>query len=142
MKVLFIGGTGTISTACSQMVVKKKFDLTLLNRGQTDRQVPEGTRILLADIRKPNHLPQAIHQETFDVVVNWINFVPEQVQFDIDLFKGRIGQYIFISSASAYQAPPSSLPVTESTPLDNSIWEYSENKIACKELLMRNYRNK
>ncbi len=141
MKILFIGGTGTISAGCSHRAVHKGFDLTLLNRGKTDRPVPEEARILQGDIRQQNRLPQGILKETFDVVVNWINFVPEQVQFDIDLFNGRIGQYIFISSASAYQTPPSSLPVTESTPLDNPIWEYSQNKIACETLLMQAYRN-
>lgn len=141
MKILFIGGTGIISSACSMLAASKGFDLTLLNRGQTDRPIPPNAKVLQGDIRDPNSLPQEILTSKFDVVVNWINFIPQQVQSDIDLFKDRIGQYIFISSASAYQTPPASLPVTESTPLDNPFWEYSRNKIACETLLMHAYRD-
>lgn len=141
MKVLFIGGTGIISSGCSPLVVEKGMSLTLLNRGETDRKIPEGTRVIHGNIRDTSSLPKEISKETFDAVVNWINFTPDQVQSDIAFFKGRIGQYVFISSASAYQTPPASLPVTESTPLHNPVWEYSQNKIACEKLLLNEYRS-
>lgn len=140
MKILFIGGTGVISSACSRLAVQRGFDLYLLNRGQTARPVPAGATLLQADIRDPASVRAAIDGHDFDAVVDWIAFTPEHVQTDIDLFRGRTGQYIFISSASVYQTPPASLPVTESTLLDNPHWEYSRQKIACEELLVRAYR--
>jgi nucleoside-diphosphate-sugar epimerase len=140
MKVLFIGGTGVISSACSRLAVKRGIDLVLLNRGQTARPIPEGARVLQGDIRDRASVARALGESTFDVVVNWINFIPEQVEADIELFQGRTGQYIFISSASAYQKPLSSLPITESTPLDNRFWAYSRAKAACEERLMQAYR--
>jgi nucleoside-diphosphate-sugar epimerase len=142
MKVLFVGGTGVISSACSRLAVQRGMDVFLLNRGQTERPVPEGARILYGDIRDRRSAEQAMGDSTFDVVVNWINFIPEQVEADLELFGGRTGHYIFISSASAYQKPLSSLPITESTPLDNPFWEYSRAKAACEERLMRAYRQK
>ncbi|OGU35086.1 MAG: NAD-dependent dehydratase [Ignavibacteria bacterium GWB2_35_6b] len=141
MKILFIGGTGVISSACSQLAVENGIDLYLLNRGETKREIPANAKILIGDIRDKNSVKNVINDLHFDAVVNWIAFVPEHVQTDIDLFKEKTNQYIFISSASAYQTPPSNLPVTESTPLDNPFWEYSRNKIACEELLINEYRN-
>jgi nucleoside-diphosphate-sugar epimerase len=140
MKVLFIGGTGVISSACSRLAVERGIDLTLFNRGETQRPVPEGARVVHGDIRARASAEAALGGDVFDAVVNWINFVPEQVEADIDLFQGRTGQYIFISSASAYQKPLSALPITESTPLHNPFWAYSRNKIACEERLVRAYR--
>lgn len=140
MKVLFIGGTGKISSACSPLAVKKGIDLYLLNRGQTDRSIPEGAHVLHGDIRDPESARAALEGHTFDAVVDWIAFTPDQIETDLALFRGRTGQYIFISSASAYQTPLASLPITESTPLDNPLWLYSRNKIACEERLMRAYR--
>jgi len=142
MKVLFIGGTGVISSACSRLAVNRGIDLYLLNRGQTARPIPEGARILRGDIRDRASVERALGDTTFDVVVNWINFTPNHVEADIELFRGRTGQYIFISSASAYQKPLSSLPITESTPLDNPFWAYSRAKLACEERLMQAYREK
>ena len=142
MKVLFIGGTGIISSACSNAAIDAGYDLFLLNRGKTtSRQAPQGSYILPGDIRDPNSARDAIRGHDFDVVVDFIAFTPEHVQQDIDLFTDRTGQYIFISSASAYQTPPSSLPVTESTLLDNPFWQYSRNKIACEERLVQAYRD-
>jgi len=141
LKILFIGGTGVISSACSQLAVENGIDLYLLNRGETKREIPANAKILIGDIRDKNSVKNVINDLHFDAVVNWIAFVPEHVQTDIDLFKEKTNQYIFISSASAYQTPPSNLPVTESTPLDNPFWEYSRNKIACEELLINEYRN-
>ncbi len=140
MKVLFIGGTGIISSGCAPLALEKGIDLYFLNRGQSGRQTPEVVKHLHGDIRDPKSVEQAIGDHKFDAVVNWIAFMPNHIQQDIDLFRGKAGQYIFISSASAYQTPPSTLPVTESTILDNPHWEYSRNKIACEELLVDAYR--
>jgi nucleoside-diphosphate-sugar epimerase len=141
MKVLFIGGTGIISSACSQLAIERGIDLYLLNRGKTThRPIPHGAKVLNGDIRDPQSARAALDGHTFDVVVDWVAFTPEHVQVDLELFKGRTGQYIFISSASAYQTPPAHLPATESTLLDNPFWLYSRNKIACEELLVKAYR--
>jgi nucleoside-diphosphate-sugar epimerase len=139
MKVLFIGGTGVISSACSQLAVNRGIDLYLLNRGQTERAIPEGARILRGDIRDRASVKRALGDATFDAVVDWVAFTPEHVEADIELFRDRTGQYVFISTASAYQKPLSSLPITESTPLHNPFWAYSRAKIACEERLMRAY---
>ena len=142
MKVLFIGGTGIISSACSELAVREGIDLYLLNRGQTvDRPAPIGATVLFGDIRDRASSEAALAGHNFDAVVDWIAFTPDHVQADIDLFRSRTGQYVFISSASVYQTPPASLPVTESTLLDNPYWDYSRNKIACEELLVRAYRD-
>jgi nucleoside-diphosphate-sugar epimerase len=131
-----------ISTACSQRAVELGIDLHLLNRGQSDkRPVPEGVEVLQADVRDPAATRAAIGTREFDVVADFAAFTPEHVQADLDLFRGRTGQYVFISSASAYQTPPSRLPVVESTPLRNPIWPYSQAKIACEDLLNRAYRD-
>jgi len=140
MKVLFIGGTGKISSACSPLAVERGIDLYLLNRGQTERPIPEGAHLLQGNIRDKASVQAALQDHTFDAVVNWIAFTPDQIETDIELFSGRTGQYVFISSASAYQSPPVNLPVTESTPLDNPYWLYSRNKIACEERLIQEYR--
>jgi nucleoside-diphosphate-sugar epimerase len=140
MRVLFIGGTGTISSACSQLAVERGIDLTLFNRGETERPIPAEARILHGDIRDHTSVERALGDATFDAVVDWIAFTPDQVESDIELFRGRTGQYIFISSASAYQKPVARLPITESTPLHNPYWAYSRNKIACEERLVRAYR--
>ena len=142
LRVLFVGGTGIISAACSQRAVSQGVDLYLLNRGSTpERPVPEQATVLHGDIRDPASTKAALGDLEFDAVVNWVAFTPEQVRADIDRFAGRTGQYVFISSASAYQTPPSRLPITESTPLRNPHWEYSRNKIACESLLVDAYRD-
>jgi len=140
LKILFIGGTGKISSACTSLAVERGFDMYLLNRGQTDRPVPEGVTILTADIRDRESARAALADHKFDAVVNFIAFTAEHIETDLELFRDRTDQYIFISSASAYQSPPVNLPVTESTPLDNPYWQYSRDKIACEERLMRAYR--
>lgn len=140
MKVLFIGGTGIISSACSQLAFEKGIDLYLLNRGKSIRPIHAGVKILKGDIRDKSSIEEMLKNMTFDVVVDWIAFTPEHIEIDIQLFKDRTRQYIFISSASAYQTPPQNLPVTESTPLHNPFWEYSQNKIACEEKLILAYR--
>lgn len=140
MKVLFIGGSGIISSACSSLAVERGIDLYLLNRGRTThRPIPSGAHIINGDIREPA-VADVLSGHTFDVVVDWIAFTPDQIATDIGLFRGRVGQYIFISSASAYQKPPRRLPITEETPLDNPFWQYSRNKIACEAELTRAYQ--
>jgi nucleoside-diphosphate-sugar epimerase len=140
-RALFIGGTGVISTACSHRAVERGFDVTLLNRGATSvRRAPEGARVLSADVHDRAAVSDALRGEDFDVVADFLAFTPDQVQDDIDLFRGRTGQYVFISSASAYQKPPARIPVLESTPLRNPYWQYSRDKIACEDLLVAAYR--
>jgi len=142
MKVLFIGGTGVISAACSALAVERGFDLYTLNRGQSDlRPAPPEAHLLLGDIRQPERVASLLGDMTFDVVVDWVAFTPEHIETDLKLFRGRVGQYIFISSASAYQTPPSHLPITESTPLHNPVWAYSQQKIACELRLQQAYRD-
>jgi nucleoside-diphosphate-sugar epimerase len=141
MKVLFIGGTGVISSACSELALTRGIELFHLNRGVSkDIRKVDGAKTIHADIRKPEEARKALSGMEFDAVVDWIAFVPEHVKTDIDLFTGRTGQFVFISSASAYQTPPEKLPVTEETPLDNPFWEYSRNKIACEKLLKEENR--
>ena len=140
MKVLFIGGTGIISSACSRLALERGIDLYLLNRGQSARPIPPGAKVLLGDIHDPASARAALAGHRFDAVVNWIVFTPDQLDIDFDLFRGRTGQYVFISSACAYQTPPAALPVTEATLLDNPFWQYSRDKIACEERLVRAYR--
>jgi len=136
MKVLFIGGTGNISSACSELAISRGIDLYHLNRGQSAgiRNV-QGMKTIISDIRNFDETQRALEGLQFDVVVDFIAFLPEHIQNDIRLFSGRTGQFIFISSASAYQTPPETLPVTEDTPLENPFWEYSRNKIACEDVL-------
>ncbi len=141
MKALFIGGTGTISSACSQLALERGIELYLLNRGTSVRPVPEGARVLRGDIRNADEAKRALQDHQFDAVVDWIVYTPDQVQADIDLFRGRTAQYIFISSAAVYQKPPAQLPVTESTPIDNPYWDYARGKIACENALRQAYRD-
>lgn len=138
MRVLFIGGTGTISTACTQAAVERGIDLTLLTRGH--HSPPAGVKTLVADIDDAAGAAQALHGQSFDAVVDWIAFTPAQIERDLSLFRGRTRQYIFISSASAYQKPATHYLITESTPLANPYWQYSRDKIACEERLMQAYR--
>src|SRR5690242_592666 len=141
-RVLFIGGSGVISSACSRVAVDSGIELFVLNRGRsTVRPLPPGVNMLRADIREPETVRPEIKDRDFDAVVDWVAFTPEQVRADIDLFRGRTGQYVFISSASAYQTPPLRLPVVESTPLRNPFWGYSRDKIACEDLLVAEYRD-
>ncbi len=141
MRVLFIGGTGIISSACAPLAIERGIELYLLNRGSSARPTPEGARLLHADVRDPASVRAALGDLTFDSVVDWVAFTPEHVETDLALFGGRTRQFVFISSASAYQTPPSLLPITESTPLANPYWQYSRDKIACEERLTRAWRD-
>ncbi|MHB1489490.1 MAG: SDR family oxidoreductase [Cellulomonas sp.] len=141
LKVLFIGGSGTISSASTRLAVERGIDLHVLNRGaSTARPLPDGVTVLRADVRDPGSMREALAGLEFDAVVDWVAFTPEHVRADIDLFTGRTGQYVFISSASAYQTPPARVPVVESTPLRNPYWQYSRDKIACEDVLVEAYR--
>jgi nucleoside-diphosphate-sugar epimerase len=142
LRILFIGGTGTLSSACGERALAAGHELTLLNRGRaTTRPAPAGAELLCADIRDAASVREAVGAREFDVVADFVAFTPEHVLSDVDMFAGRVGQYVFISSASAYQKPPRRVPVTESTPLHNPFWLYSQEKIACEEALIRAYRD-
>lgn len=140
MKALFIGGTGNISSACSRLALRMGIDLTILSRGQRPHTDLAEARFITADINKPQELRSRIKGEHFDIVANFIAYTPADVKRDIDLFSDICDQYIFISSASAYQKPPTHPVITESTPLANPFWDYSRDKIACEEVLMKAYR--
>jgi nucleoside-diphosphate-sugar epimerase len=141
-RVLFIGGSGVISSACCRIAVERDIELFVLNRGKSrDRPLPAEVTVLRGDIRDPAGVRDAVGDRDFDAVVDWVAFTPGHVRTDIDLFRGRTGQYVFISSASSYQTPPARLPVVESTPLRNPFWQYSRDKIACENLLVAAYRD-
>ncbi|MBP5185563.1 MAG: SDR family oxidoreductase [Clostridiales bacterium] len=141
MKILFIGGTGTISMAITRLLAKQGHDLYLLNRGTRNDEIPSGVKTIIADISNEEETAKKLEGMTFDCVGEFIGFVPEQLQRDFRLFKDKTRQFIYISSASAYQKPPKGYVITEETPLENPYWEYSRNKIACEKLLMDLYRN-
>ncbi|MFO7891427.1 MAG: SDR family oxidoreductase [bacterium] len=139
MKVLFIGGTGNISAAVSRLCIERGIDLYLLNRGISKIKI-EGAKTIRGDINQPGNLSEKLQRYTWDAVVNWIAFNTVDIERDINLFKGKTDQYIFISSASAYQKPVQNPVITESTPLNNPFWEYSQRKIACEDALTAAYR--
>lgn len=141
MKALFIGGTGTISMAITRLLATKpEWELYLLNRGSRSDSLPAGVKTLAADINDEAKVAELIADLQFDVVCDFIGFVKEQLERDYRLFRGRTKQFMYISSASAYQKPLSNHIITEGTPLANPYWEYSRNKIACEEYLMKLYR--
>jgi nucleoside-diphosphate-sugar epimerase len=140
MKVLFIGGTGIISTACTRLALQRGISLTLLTRGQHTTEYPNCAETVHADINDAPALSRALGDRKFDAIVNWIAFTSADIERDLELFRRRTRQYIFISSASAYQKPCTTYLITESTPLANPHWDYSRNKIACEERLLKAYR--
>ena len=144
MKVLFIGGTGLISSACSELALERGLELTLLNRSKSKKYpIPTGAHLLVGDVHgDPDRLARLLDGQRFDVVVDWIAFTLDDIERDIRLFSGKTGQFIFISSASAYQKPPKHYIITEETPLENPFWDYSRDKIACEERLMGEYRQR
>ena len=139
MKALFIGGTGVISTSITRLLLREGWEVTLINRGNRAADVP-GAEIITLDVNDESAVKEALKGRHFDVAADFIAFVPEQVKRDIRLFTGRADQYIFISSASAYQKPLSSPVINEGTTLANPYWQYSRNKIACEEVLFDAYR--
>lgn len=140
MKILMIGGTGTISSAITRQLSAEGHDLWLLNRGNRKNEVPTSVRQVIVDIDNTEEVLRQIDGELFDAVCEFIGFLPSQVERDIHLFKGRTRQYVYISSASAYNKPAASHVIVEGTALANPYWEYSRNKIACEDLLMKAYR--
>ena len=141
MRALFIGGTGTISAAIVRRLVNElNWEVWLLNRGNRPDAVPEGARTIIADINDEAAVLEKLGDTVFDCVCEFIGFKKEQVERDLCLFKGRTRQYIYISSASAYHKPAASYVITEGTTLANPHWQYSRDKIACEEVLMRAYR--
>lgn len=138
MRVLFIGGTGIISSACTRLAIARGIDLTLLNRGQR-AEIP-GTKQIVADINDPASASPALKGQNWDAVVDFISFTTDDLEKRIELFRGHTGQFIFISSASAYQRPVTDYLITESTPLANPYWDYSRNKIACEDRLLKALR--
>ena len=140
MRILFIGGTGIISTACTELAVARGFDVTLLNR--SGRALIPGAHAVAGDINDLGAAAAALGGRTWDTVVDFLAFTPAQIEQRLALFRGRTGQFVFISSASAYQKPLHGHPlITESTPLENRFWDYSRNKIACEERLLRALRD-
>ena len=139
MKALFIGGTGVISTSITRLLLREGWEVTLINRGNRAADVP-GAEIITLDVNDESAVKEALKGRHFDVAADFIAFVPEQVKRDIRLFTGRADQYIFISSASAYQKPLSSPVINEGTTLANPYWQSSRNKIACEEVLFDAYR--
>jgi len=141
MKLLFIGGTGIISSACSDLAMSRGHELFILNRGvSTKYPLPGGATLLKGDIHGDEaHLSSLLADHRFDAVVDYIAFSPQDIERDLRLFRNKTDQFVFISSASAYQKPVQNYLITEETPLENPYWEYSRNKIACEELLMKEY---
>jgi nucleoside-diphosphate-sugar epimerase len=142
MKILFIGGTGVISSSCSDLCVERGIDLFLLNRRTSPRTAPAGATVLTGDIRDASLVKRVLQGQNFDVVVDWIAYKKPDVERDYELFRNRTSQYIFISSASVYQKPLLKLPLTENTPLFNPYWEYAQAKIDCENYLMMQYQQK
>jgi nucleoside-diphosphate-sugar epimerase len=137
VKALFIGGTGLISQACTALAAERGIELYVLNRGRRDRPLPPGVRSIEADIKDADATARALAGHAFDVVANFIAFNADDIERDLRLFKGRCAQYIFVSSASAYQKPVRNYLITENTPLENPFWKYSQDKIAAEQRLMR-----
>ena len=142
MKALFIGGTGTISTAITQRIASMPgWELYLINRGNRSRVIPPNVKLIVADINDEEDVRLKLEGLQFDCVCDFIGFVPSQVERDYRLFKDITKQYMYISSASAYEKPASNYIITEETPLVNPFWQYSRDKIACEAFLMEKYRS-
>lgn len=141
MKILFIGGTGTISMAITRLLAQRGDELYLLNRGNRNADLPENVKTIIADIENEEDTAKKLEGMTFDCVGEFIGFVPSQLERDYRLFKDKTKQFIYISSASAYLKPPAGYVITEETPLENPYWEYSRDKIACEDYLMQKYKN-
>lgn len=139
MKVLFVGGTGVISTECTKLAVEKGIDIYLLNRRKTIANLPDGVNIITGDIRDADSMKKVLDNHKFDVVVDWITFTTEHAKNDYEIFRDITNQFIFISSASIYQKPIAKLPITEETPIENKFWAYSNAKIECENYFMQKH---
>lgn len=140
MKILFIGGTGTISSAITRQLAETEHEVYLLNRGNNNGQVPDNVKIIVADINNEEEAREKLQGMSFDAVCDFIGFVPAQLERDYRLFAGKTKQFLYISSASAYHKPVRDYRISEATTLANPYWEYSRNKIACEEFLLKMYR--
>jgi nucleoside-diphosphate-sugar epimerase len=142
-RILFIGGSGVISASSVRLAVARGLVVSVLNRGRssTVRALPDEVETLVADATDAAAVAEALGDREFDVVAQFRAFDAGHVGSDVELFSGRVGQYVFISSASAYQKPPARVPVTESTPLRNPFWQYSRDKIAAEDVLVAAYRD-
>ena len=143
MKILFIGGTGIISSACSDLAVARGHELFMVNRSVSKKiPVPEGATVFQADVyNEEAHLARLLSDHHFDAVVDYLAYHPNDIERDLRLFRGRTDQFVFISSASTYQKPVRNYRITEETPLENPYWDYSRNKIACENRLMQAYQD-
>ena len=139
MKILFIGGTGIISTAVSELCVNKGFDLYHFNRGLRSEFKNKNVKQIVGDITDAASMEEILKGETFDVVVDWLAFTTADIKRDIKLFKNKTKQFVFISSASVYQKPLDNYLITEETPAVNPYWQYARDKIACEEMLLDEY---
>jgi nucleoside-diphosphate-sugar epimerase len=140
-EALFIGGTGTISMAITRSLAKNEgWHLTLLNRGNRKMEIPDGVDVINVDINDEEAAAKVLEGKNFDTVCDFIGFVPSQLERDYRLFKGKVKQFMYISSASAYGKPVADYRITEGTALANPYWEYSRNKIACEDFLMKKFR--
>lgn len=140
MKVLLIGGSGTISSAVTRKLISENHEVYVLNRGNRNNALPPSVHSIIADMSHEAQVAEKISGLYFDAVCEFIGFHPSQIERDIRLFSNKTSQYVFISSASAYHKPASSPFITEGTTLGNPYWQYSRDKIACEELLMKAYR--
>lgn len=141
MRILFIGGTGNISIACTRLALEKGYDVFHLNRGSSENPFADLVKSIQFDVNDYENLTSALKGQYFDVVANFIAYVPDDIKRDYEIFRDKTDQYIFISSASAYQKPPTHPVITESTPLKNPYWQYSRDKIACENYLNELYRD-
>ena len=142
MKALFIGGTGLISSAVSALAIERGWELTLVNRGKRPEFTPKAAKIINLDLGDYSSLKGAVADETYDVVVQWIAFHPDRVEQDVEIFGGKTGQYIFISSGAAYERPMKRHIVTEDLPLNNTYWQYGRDKRMCEDVCVAAYREK
>ncbi|MGR3867064.1 NAD-dependent epimerase/dehydratase family protein [Streptomyces graminifolii] len=141
MRVLFLGGAGMIGSAAAARAVDRGFDVTIVTRSEPARQVRDGVRQLRADVRDPAALRAVLADEEFDSVVNWVGFTPDDVRAHPELFTGRTGQYVFISTCSVFGRPVPNLPITESSPRRQPVFGYARDKIACELLLEDAHRS-
>jgi len=141
MKVLFTGGTGIISSGAAALALERGIDLWLLNRGTRSERLPEGAKVITADYRNEAQTVQALAAHSFDSVIDFLTYLPEQMEQAIRIFSGKTKQYIFISSASIYEKPLKNYIITEDTPLNNTFLAYARNKIACEMVLRAGMAN-
>ncbi len=134
MRILIIGGTGTISSAITRQLAQTDHELWLLNRGNRSNEIPRGVKQIIVDINNEAEVLRLLGDTQFDAVCEFIGFLPSQVERDHRMFSGRTRQYVYISSASAYNKPARSHVITEGTTLANPYWQYSRDKIASEEL--------